>query len=782
MKTFEKSIQKTLPKQLPVIPTMDVVVFPNMIVPLLVLDERIIQGINEALESESKAVLLLASHKESHNHDGAIGTHDLYATGTVATVMRLIKIPEGGVKVLVQGICKASVSDIIANENILNAAIEPIEFAVDPECAETAARIKNIKNIAEQMSASGQLPSPDFHLILSKMHEPEKIADFILSHLQLSVVEAQKLLETTCYVEFFDGLLQCLAKEIEVAEVQERIRNRARDSMNQAQKEFYLREQLKAIKLELGDDDAEELENFRTKLSELPIPEEARDEVNRQLNRLERTSPDSMEAGVLRNYLDWVIALPWGVKTSENLNIANAKAILDEDHYGLKDIKDRILDFISIRSLKQDGESPILCLVGPPGTGKTSLGKSIARALNRNYFRIALGGVKDEAEIRGHRRTYVGAMPGRLIQGIRKAESMNPLMVIDELDKMGGDFRGDPSAAMLEVLDPNQNQTFYDNYLGIPFDLSQTMFIATANDLGTISGPLLDRMEIIQLSGYTLEEKINIASKYLIKKNCEKTGISQEQCKVSDELLAFIIRSYTREAGVRELGRVINKLCSKIARSLVENNEQLTFTQENIEKYLGPLRFVDDETNHESKVGITNGLAWTSVGGEMIRIEAVTMPGKGNLLLTGQLGDVMKESAQAAMSYARARSHEFDVDPKMFTDYDLHIHVPAGGVPKDGPSAGVTMLSSILSALTQRPINAEYAMTGEINLQGHVMPIGGVKEKILAAKRNNIAHVILPAKNKKDVAGLDDVIEGIKVIWVEHADEILKHVLAPKTT
>lgn len=780
MKTFEKNLHKTLPKQIPVIPTMDVVVFPHMIVPLLVLDERIIQGINQALESDSKTVLLLASKKESHDHAGAIGTSDLYTTGTVASIMRLIKIPEGGVKILVQGICKGIVKDIVPHETILAAEVEPIKLIADNECTELAAQIKNIKNIAEQMSASGQSPSPDFHLILSKMHDAEKIADFILSHLNLSVGQAQKLLETRNYPDFLDGLYCHLAKEVEVAQVQERIKNRARDSMNMAQKEFYLREQLKAIQHELGDDDGEDIEVFKEKLETLPIPEESKKEVSRQIKRLEKTSADSMEAAVLRNYLDWVLSLPWDTSTNDNLDIAHAQAILDEDHYGLQEIKDRILDFISIRSLKKDGEAPILCFVGPPGTGKTSLGKSIARALGRNYHRIALGGIKDEAEIRGHRRTYVGSMPGRFIQAMRKAGSLNPLIIIDELDKIGSDFRGDPSAAMLEVLDPQQNKTFYDNYLGVPFDLSQSIFIATANDLSTISGPLRDRMEVIQLSGYTLEEKCKIATKYLIKNSCKESGISEDQFKLSEDLLKTIISSYTRESGVRGLRRQIKKLCSKVARAIVEKKGPLEFTTDNLEIYLGPPHFVEDEHDRDSKVGITNGLAWTSCGGEMIKIEAVVMPGSGKLLLTGQLGSVMKESAQAALSYIRARSNELGVDPKVFSNYDIHIHVPAGGVPKDGPSAGVTMLSSILSALTQRPISAEYAMTGEINLRGNVMPIGGVKEKILAAKRNKIQHVLLPAKNKKDIVGLDQVLEGIKIIWVEHADEILQHVLLAK--
>lgn len=776
---IDKSVGR-VPMQLPVIPTMDVVVFPHMIVPLLVLDERIIQGINQALEGESKTVLLLASKKESSDHQGAIGTSDLYMVGTIASIMRLIKIPEGGVKVLVQGIARGVVSKLVPNELILSAQVETCDIEYAEDDAEIAAQVKNIKLMADQMAAAGQLPSPDFHIILSKMHDPIKIADFVLSNLSLSVAQAQRMLEVDHYRQFLQELYHYLAKEIEVAQVQERIKNRARDSMNNAQKEFYLREQLKAIKHELGDDEGEEIDQLRIKLEELALPEESYKEVLRQINRLEKTASDSMEAAVLRTYIDWALALPWGVTTQDNLDLVHAQSVLDEDHYGLQEIKDRILDFISIRTLKKDSEAPILCFFGPPGTGKTSLGKSIARALGRNYYRIALGGIKDEAEIRGHRRTYVGSMPGRFIQAMRKAGSMNPVIIIDELDKIGSDFRGDPSAAMLEILDPHQNKAFYDNYLGIPFDLSQVIFIATANDLSTISRPLRDRMEIIQLSGYSLMEKCSIAEKCLIDNNLKETGLTSEQLKISREVLTDIICNYTRESGVRELNRLIRKLCSKVARAIVEKKENVSFSTQNIEQYLGARKFLPDDCDRKHRVGISNGLAWTSVGGEMIKIEAVIMPGSGKLLLTGQLGEVMKESAQAALSYARSHAAEFKIDQAMFTNYDLHIHIPAGGVPKDGPSAGVTLLSAILSALTKRPINAEYAMTGEINLQGHVLPIGGVKEKILAAKQNGIPQVLMPAKNKKDILGIEALIEDITIIWVDHAEDVLQHVLMPE--
>lgn len=780
MKTvLNKDMHEHIPEMLPVIPTMDVVVFPHMIVPLLVLDEKIIKGINQSLQ-ETKLVLLLAAKKQPDSEEG-IATKDLYSIGTVASIMRLIKIPEGGIKILVQGICKAEAQNIMACEDSLNATIIKLDNCSSDNKEAVQAHVKNIKLLAEKMAISGNAFSPDFHIILSKMQDPEKIADFILSHLNLAVDHAQALLETNDQAELLEVLYRHLAKEMEVADMQEKIRNNARDSMNKAQKEFYLREQMRAIKKELGEDDIEELEALREKLDCLEAPEEVKVEVRRNLNRLEKTSPDSMEATVTRNYLEWIFSLPWNKFSIDNLDIEHAKKVLDEDHYGLKEIKDRILDFISIRKLKTDGYPPILCFVGPPGIGKTSLGSSIARALGRSYARISLGGVKDEAEIRGHRRTYVGAMPGRFIQAIKKSGSCNPVMVIDELDKIGSDFRGDPSAAMLEVLDPQQNKTFYDNYLGIPFDLSQVMFIATANSLETISEPLRDRMEIIDVSGYTHEEKLNIARKYLLPRAIATSGLQEKDICIPDEILTDVIINYTKESGVRQLERLIKKLCSKAARILVETGKNTLFTSDNLPLFLGPRKYTDDELCQDDQIGISNGLAWTPCGGEMIKIEAVLMPGKGKLILTGQLGDVMKESAQAALSYSKAHAQEFEIGPKMFTNYDIHIHVPAGAVPKDGPSAGITMLTAILSVLTQRPINAQFAMTGELNLQGHVMPIGGVKEKILAAKRNKVDNVIIPHKNKHDLLGLEELLEGVNVILVSHAGEVLQKVLMPKS-
>jgi len=761
---------------IPIVPAIDVIVFPHMIVPLLVVDERIIQGVNQAL-SEQKLVLLLSAKTYDEENSQEIETENLYQIGTVASIMRVINVPEGGIKILIQGMHRAVVETMQTIDGILTASIKPVNFVNEAD-EQTVAFIKNIKEISGQLSMTSQSFSPDFHTILTKMQNPEKIAEFILSHLDLETKKAQQLLEQTNLNDLLEGIYQELAKEISVAQVQERIRNHTRDAINKNQNEFYLREQLKSIKKELGEHD-DDLESLKEDLEKKLLPEKIKSEMKKQLNKLERISPDSMEASVTRNHIEWVLSMPWGIYTQDNLDVVHAKKVLDEDHFGLQDIKERILDFISIKNLSQNSPSPILCFTGAPGVGKTSLGKSIARALGRNFYRISLGGVKDESEIRGHRRTYVGAMPGRFIQGIKKAKSMNPVILIDELDKLGSDFRGDPSAAMLEVLDPQQNTEFYDNYLGVPFDLSKVLFIATSNDMSAISGPLRDRMEIIDLSGYTTAEKVSIAKHHLVNQAVNESGLKQEDFHISDEIIEQIITNYTRESGVRNLTQYIKKLCSKAARLFVEKHALININYANLEDHLGPKRFIDELVHAKNMVGITNGLAWTSFGGEVLKIEAVLMPGSGKLLLTGQLGDVMKESAQAALSYARAHAGEFNINNDKFTLHDLHIHVPAGAVPKDGPSAGITMLTSILSALTNRLIDASYAMTGELNLRGDVMPIGGVKEKLLAAKRNHMSSIILPEQNKNEYATIKDLANDINVIWVSHANEVMERVLLP---
>lgn len=764
---------------LPIIPTIDVVVFPHMVVPLLVLDEKIIKGVEQAMQGDKKVLLLAA--QQSENYHGPIGVQDLFKIGTVSTIMRIMNLPDGGIKVLAQGVEKALVEDILSGQDLLQAKVTaPTTTIHDEKKAEY--QLRNIQALIERISATGRLFSPDFQAILSQIQEPDRITDFILSHLDLSVQQAQALLEKDNLNNLLDGIYDVLSQEVESYNVQERIRNNTRDSINKSQREYYLREQMKAIQKELGEEGENENDDLREKVKTLPLTEEAKLEATRQLRRLEKTAPDSMEATVIRNHLELLLGLPWGVFTKDNTDIKTAKTILESNHFGLDEAKDRILDFLSIRFLNESSHTPILCLAGPPGVGKTSLGESIAKALGRKYFRISLGGVYDECEIRGHRRTYVGALPGRFIQAIKKSESANPLIIIDEIDKLGMSNRGDPAAALLEVLDPEQNHSFYDNYLGVHFDLSKVMFIATANDLSTIPGPLRDRMEIIQLSGYAHEEKLEIAERHLIQRALKNCGLNNNAPEFNRNVLSKLITSYTREAGVRELGRYLQKLCAKYARALVESNEKIAFSENNIEHYLGPCKISQETFIHSNKIGVSNGLAWTPFGGELLQIEAVLMRGNGRLLLTGQLGDVMKESAQAAITYAKSHADVFTIDAKLFNEYDIHIHVPAGAVPKDGPSAGITLLSAILSALTGRAINGSYAMTGELNLQGNVLPIGGLKEKILAAKQFGLHHVIIPKQNARDLSTISQKLyEGINLVFVDNVEEVLNHVLMPQS-
>lgn len=781
MKTSKKEqLQEKIPSTLPIIPTIDVVVFPNMVVPLLILDEKIIEGINLALKAEKKIILLAA--KQPEDPSGPIGIEDLYKTGTVASIMRTMQLPDGGIKILAQGIAKASVEEIIQNEDSLQAKIAPIIIDIEKEDqTKLTALQRKILVVIEELSSSGKIFGPDFHILVSQMQEQDRIAEFIISHLSMEVTQAQELLEKRTMTEIFENIYSQLTSEIEINKIQENIQNNTRESINKSQREYFLREQLKSIHKELGEEVESDIEKMKKQIKELEMTTEAKEEATRQLRRLERTSPDSMESTVLRNHIEWLLNLPWGTYTKDSVDIKNAKKVLDSDHFGLEVIKDRLLDFLSVKALKEDSNTPILCFSGPPGVGKTSLGKSIAKALGRKFFRLSLGGVHDESEIRGHRRTYVGALPGRFIQAIKRSGSMNPIIMIDEIDKIGSSQKGDPSAALLEVLDPEQNGTFYDNYLGIHFDLSKVLFITTANDLSKIPGPLRDRMEIIQLPGYTHNEKIEIAKRHLLNKTIKNCGLENKGFELNDNVISNIVMSYTREAGVRELERFISKLCSKFARSLVENKKGITFKSKDLNKYLGPRRVADEDINHTDKIGVTNGLAWTPYGGEVLQVEAVLMPGHGKLLLTGQLGDVMKESAQAAVTYAKSHSKLFGIPKELFEKYDLHIHLPAGAIPKDGPSAGVTLLSSVLSAYTGRKVSSDFAMTGELNLQGDVLPIGGLKEKILAAKRRGLKNIILPKSNQKDLRENDKKIyNGINVHWVDDVKDVLDKVLIKK--
>lgn len=778
-KKSKSKIFEEIPKELSVIPTIDVLVFPNMVVPLLVLDEKIINGIRKAIDG-NKMVLLLAAKPQDDGYQGPIGVDDLYSMGTVATIMRAMDLPDGGIKVLAQGVVRAKVDNISHDEDVLSASVTPVPFEKPKEPKELLERkIREVAALGERLNETAGFFGADFQTVLSQMQDPERMITFILSHLNLRVDQAQELLEKESLNDLINEAYKCINSQLEVVKVEEQIRTDTREQINKSQREYYLREQLRAIQKELGEELDTELEVFKKKVEELPLTEEAKVEANRQIRRLERTSPDSLEATVLRNHLEWLLAMPWGVETEDQISIKKAKEILDSDHYGLNIVKDRILDYLSVMALKKDSHAPILCLAGPPGVGKTSLGRSIASCMGRNFARLSLGGVHDESEIRGHRRTYVGALPGRFVQAIRRAASCNPLVMIDEIDKIGASGKGDPSSALLEVLDPEQNDSFYDNYLGVHFDLSKVMFVATANNLMGIPGPLRDRMEIIQLSGYTCEEKVEIARKHLVPKAISAAGLEDKKIAFDPIVIGELVHGYTHESGVRELERQVQKLCSKYARGLLEEEKSLTFTTQNLPVYLGPRLVPEEDANHENKVGVTNGLAWTPVGGEVLQVEAVLMPGSGKLILTGQLGDVMKESAQAAVSYARAHADEFKIDRKLFTDYDLHIHLPAGAIPKDGPSAGITLLSSIFSVLTKRPVNCEFAMTGELNLQGNVLPIGGVKEKILAAKQYGLNNVLLPKKNQKDIMVLDGAEKGMNILWVENVEDVLQHVLLP---
>ena len=776
----KNKIIEGIPEALPVIPTIDVLVFPNMVVPLLVLDEKIINGVRQALAGNKK-VLLLAARPQEGGYQGPIGVQDLYSVGTVATIMRAMDLPDGGIKVLTQGLARASVNEVTHDNDILSADIKvlPFESSIEPQ-ESLEKKIREVAVLGERLNEASGFFGADFQAVLSQMQDPERMITFILSHLNLKVEQAQELLEKNSLEELINCAYDCINSQLEVVKVEERIRTDTREQINKSQREYYLREQMRAIQKELGEEGDSELETFKKKIEELPLTDEAKVEATRQIRRLERTSSDSLEATVLRNHLEWLLAMPWGVKTKEEIDIKKAKEILDEDHYGLSIVKDRILDYLSVMALKKDCHAPILCLSGPPGVGKTSLGKSIARCMGRNFARLSLGGVHDESEIRGHRRTYVGALPGRFVQAIRRAGSSNPLIVIDEIDKIGASGKGDPSSALLEVLDPEQNNGFYDNYLGVHFDLSKVMFVATANNLAGIPGPLRDRMEIIQLAGYTYEEKLEIAKRHLVPKAIAASGLDDKGVGFCDTVVGELISGYTHESGVRELERQFKKLCSKYARAMLEGDENVAFTETNLPSYLGPRMSPVGKLAKEDKIGVTNGLAWTPVGGEVMQVEAVLMPGRGKLILTGQLGDVMKESAQAAVSYARAHADKFKIDKKLFSDYDLHIHLPAGAIPKDGPSAGVALLSSIFSVLTKRPVNCCYAMTGELNLQGNVLPIGGIKEKILAAKQYGLKDVLLPKHNKKDMISLDGAEKGINIHWVDSVEEVLQFVLLPE--
>ncbi|MDX9730683.1 MAG: endopeptidase La [Bdellovibrionales bacterium] len=761
------------------LPVRDIVVFPYMILPLFVGREASIRSVEEALGKNR--LIFLASQREITEENPTEDT--IYEIGTIARIMRMRKLADGRVKILIQGEAKGRITKYVKSSPNFEVAVERVVETASTEAAgqnlEHEAMMRTAREHLEKIIALGRSLSPDILLILDDVQEPGRLADLIASNLGLKVSDAQRVLESTDPVARLKLVNEILVAELEVLSMQQKIRSTAKDEMSKSQREYFLREQMRAIKSELGEQDqkGEELEELREKLTKAGMPEAVNTEAMKQLGRLERMHPDASEASMLRTYLDWMVDLPWSKSTEDNLDLDRAKNILDEDHYELAKAKDRILEFLAVRKLKADSKKgPILCFCGPPGVGKTSLGRSIARAMGREYFRVALGGVKDEAEIRGHRRTYVGAMPGKIIQALKQVKTNNPVIVLDEIDKLGSDYRGDPSAAMLEVLDPEQNQAFRDHYLNVDFDLSNALFIATANVLENIPPALRDRMELIQISGYTENDKLLITKKHLIERQMEANGITPEQIEFTDDGIRYLISAYTREAGLRNLEREVGSVCRKVAKGVVlGHKEKVVCTAEKIAELLGPARFIREEKMEDSQVGIVTGLAWTQAGGEVLHIEALKMKGKGGLVLTGQMGDVMKESAQAALSYARAHSDELGIDIDWCENHTVHVHIPAGAIPKDGPSAGITMATALISLMTGSPVRTDIAMTGEVTLSGKVLPVGGIREKALAALNHGVKTVLIPFQNQKDVQDIpEEFRKQLSFVFVEHLDEVLQ--------
>ncbi|MCL0061444.1 endopeptidase La [Thermodesulfovibrionales bacterium] len=779
--------QIEIPDTLPVLAARDIVVFPYMILPLFVGRDVSIKAIDHSLNT-GKMILLLTQKDPNVE---APSLDDFYSVGTVSMIMRVLKLPDGRVKVLVQGLSKARVVKFSQQDPFFIAEIEKIEEeSLIVMTTEHEALTRNVKELVNKTVSLGKTMLPDALVVIKNIDDPGRLADLIASNAGLKPDQAQEILEMSDPIDRLKRTSEILSREVEVLTIQQKIQMDTMGEIDKTQREYFLREQLKAIQRELGDADdrAEEIKEFKKKIEEAKMPEKVMKESEKQVRRLEKMHPDSAEAGTIRTYLDWLTELPWSKSTEDQLDIKVAENILNEDHYNLEKIKERILEYFSVRRLKEKMKGPILCFIGPPGVGKTSLGRSIARCLGKEFVRMSLGGVRDEAEIRGHRRTYIGSLPGRIIQGIKQAGSNNPVFMLDEIDKIGMDFRGDPSFALLEVLDPEQNNSFMDHYLAVPFDLSNVMFITTGNLTDTIPGPLRDRMEVIYLSGYTEEEKAEIAQKYLVPKQLEEHGITSKILKITATAIRQIISHYTREAGVRNLEREIANLCRKVAKQVVEEKaKRFRITKNTVHKYLGVPKYLPEEEMKKDGIGVATGLAWTEAGGDVIYTEATTMKGKGNLTITGQLGDVMKESAQAALSYVRAKSKALEIGEDIFSKVDLHIHVPAGAIPKDGPSAGITMAAAIASAFMGKGVRRDVAMTGEITLRGRVLPIGGIKEKTLAAKRMGIKTVIVPSRNKKDLSDLPKYVKNdMNFVLAETMDDVLKAALCgskngPKT-
>lgn len=763
-------------RTLPLLPLRGILVFPYMIIHLDVGREKSVKALEAAMLAERQIVL-------ATQMDAQIDTptpEEIYRCGTVAEIKQLLKLPGGTIRVLVEGLRRARIESYLDTEDFFQVEVSEAVEDVQATPAVEAYKRNMVEAFEKWAKLSKKIPPETLVSVLS-INESGRLADLIASHLALKLEDKQMLLEALDVEERLEKLCDILARELEILELEKKISGQVRKQMEKTQKEYYLREQMKAIQKELGDKDERmaEVEEYRRRLAALELPKETADKIAKEIDRLEKMPSMTAETAVLRNYLDWVLVLPWKEETEDLLDITAAETILNEDHYGLEKVKERILEYLSVRQLTESMKGPILCLVGPPGVGKTSLARSVARSLGRKFVRISLGGVRDEAEIRGHRRTYVGALPGRIIQGMRTAGSKNPVFLLDEIDKMNADFRGDPSSALLEVLDPEQNNTFSDHYVELPFDLSKVLWMVTANVLHSIPRPLLDRMEVIHLAGYTEEEKLEIAKQYLLSKQLKENGLKPSKLNVPEKVLVRLIREYTREAGVRGLERTIATLCRKAARQIVQNKKKsIRVTEKNLETYMGIPRFRQSPAEKKNQIGVSTGLAWTEVGGDVLPVEVSVLNGKGALLLTGKLGEVMRESAQAGVSYIRSRVEELGIDEEFHAKKDLHIHLPEGAIPKDGPSAGITMATAVISALTGRAVRGDLAMTGEITLRGRVLPVGGVKEKVLAAHRLGIRTIILPKENRRDLEDIPaDIRKELRFVEVEHMDEVLKEAL-----
>ena len=772
-----------VPKELPILMLRDIVVFPYMVVPLFVGREKSKNAIDFSLSTHR--MILLLTQKSAEAEDPK--REDVYEMGTVALVMRMLKLPDGRVRILAQGVMRAMIENLEEDKPYYSARVKVIhELEEQAKSIEVEALIRNVRDGLDRASALGKNIPPEIMIIAANVEDPGRLADLTVANLDLKVKDAQKILEITEPFQRLKRVYEFLAKELELLDVQSKISTEAKGEMDKLQKQYFLRQQIKAIQKELGEGSEiqEEIKVYRKKFKKLKVSQEVKEELEKQISRLSQMHPESAETAVVRNYLDWMFALPWNKSTVDNLDLRKAKKILDEDHYGLDKVKERVIEYLGVRKLSKKIKGPIICFVGPPGVGKTSLGKSIARALGRKFMRISLGGVRDEAEIRGHRRTYVGAMPGRIIQGVRRCGSNNPVYMMDEVDKIGADFRGDPSSALLEVLDPEQNYSFRDHYLGVPFDLSKVMFITTANLLDPIQPAFRDRMETLHLPGYTEEEKLQIALRHLVPKQLEENALNEKLISFTKGAIKCIISFYTREAGVRNLEREIAAICRKVARKVAEGKKTITkITSQSIESYLGPTKIFRDQLLKKHQVGVTTGVAWTAAGGEILFVEATKMKGKGTLAMTGSLGDVMKESAQAALTYARVHAKDYGIDTKLFSQNDFHIHIPEGAIPKDGPSAGVTIATSLISVCTNRKVMCDVAMTGEITLRGNILPVGGIKEKVLAAQRAGVKKMILPLASKKDLIDIPRKIKKeIEFIFVEEINEVFKHALVQDDT